>query len=61
MKNDYDLFGRSIGLIGGANMASKEEILSAINDIVQVIGDEYYDGDGDELLRHIVDYLTSKL
>ena len=59
---DYDLYHSSVSIVAGANMASEEELKEAISSLKKIIGTGYYDDDeGDILLNHIVEYLTTKL
>jgi len=61
MKNYYNLYGHALGLVSESAMASEQEIKSEIALIEEIIGTEYYDGEGDDLLRYIVAYLKRKL
>lgn len=59
--SDYDLGHHSLCIIGGAAMADEEEIKDTIKYLNEMIGTGYYDGEGDELLSQIVNYLSAKL
>lgn len=61
MKNNYNLYSHAIALISESAMASSEEIKSEIQSIEKLIGTEYYDGEGDNLLRYIVVFLKDRL
>jgi hypothetical protein len=59
---DYDLWHNAVLLVSGANLASDAEIKDAIKGLNKLIGTGYYDdAEGDELLKHIVKYLSGKL
>ena len=56
--SDFSLDHHAIALVSGAQCASRNEILEAIKYLeIKIIGTEYYDGVGDELLKQIVLYL----
>lgn len=61
MKNDYNLYGHALSLVSESAMASEQEIKSEIALIEEIIGTEYYDGEGDDLLRYIVVFLKNRL
>lgn len=58
---NYSLAGHALALVSGGIMASKDEIKEAIEYLeTRIIGNEYYDGEGDELLKQIIAYLQSR-
>jgi len=59
---DYDLWYHSVRLISGANLADRDELEGCIDGLQNLIGTKYYDDlEGDELMQHIVTYLSHKL
>lgn len=58
---DYGICGAAYNIVGGGIMASREELVEAIKDIEEIIGTGYYDGEGDEILSHILNFFKSRL
>jgi hypothetical protein len=62
IEEEYDLSWNAIRIVAGANMASEKEIKKDIQYLDRIIGTGYYDDpDGDDLLKHVRQYLNSKL
>lgn len=58
----FPFYHYSIMIVSGANMASEEEIRTEIKGLDSIIGTGYYDDEaGNELLKHIREYLSGKL
>ena len=59
---EHDFWFNAVRIVSGANMADKEELLSAAKSIEKLAGTGYYDDPkGDELLKQIASYLRGKL
>lgn len=62
-EDNYDISGSALRIIGGAHMASAEELHAAIVSLRGTIGTGYYDDVslGDDLLKRVVQYLEHRL
>lgn len=59
MDKEWRINENALALVAEPTVASKEEIGYSIRQIESKVDTGYYDGVGDELLKHIIKYLRN--